>query len=334
MTNSKDTLQIQWLMLLKIPHYPHLITTKELKDSLNAEGYDIDISSIEGNLNDLSLVFPLSNEKIEQKIAWFWAKEAEFTIPSMTTATALGFQIAKSHLTTLLPENNLNELQPYFKQAEITLQSSSLSLKSWSKKVSIINQGLNLVKPLINSEIKNTIYQALLEEKQLKVSYKKRDETTSKEYLVHPLGLIHREGVIYLVCTFWNYEKPMQLAFHRFDSVKLINEPANSPKFFNFNDYIQKEKKFSYPSSQEPIELKLLFNTKAAEHLYETKLTENQTLTIQENGQILLEASILQTKELEWWLRGFGALVKIIEPSELRDHFKKQARALNNLYCE
>ena len=84
MSDSKNTLQRQWLMLLKIPHYPHSMTTKELADYLNTKGYTINIRSIQRNLNELSSIFQLSSEKREQKTVWFWIKDAKFTIPSMT----------------------------------------------------------------------------------------------------------------------------------------------------------------------------------------------------------------------------------------------------------
>jgi len=75
-----------------------------------------------------------------------------------------------------------------------------------------------------------------------------------------------------------------------------------------------------------------LFDAKAGEHLFETPLTDNQVLTAQDDGQLLLEAEISDTQELRWWLSGFGSSIEVIEPTELRNYFQNEAELLINSY--
>jgi len=76
----------------------------------------------------------------------------------------------------------------------------------------------------------------------------------------------------------------------------------------------------------------VLFNARAGEHLFETPLTANQVLTVQDDGKLLLEAEISDTQELRWWLSGFGSAVKVVEPVGLREFFQSEAEVLANVY--
>ena len=43
-------------------------------------------------------------------------------------------------------------------------------------------------------------------------------------------------------------------------------------------------------------------------------------------------AVLADTRELRWWLRGFGDHVEVQSPAALRSEFKEQSRALHELY--
>ncbi len=47
---------------------------------------------------------------------------------------------------------------------------------------------------------------------------------------------------------------------------------------------------------------------------------------------MLLQATLMDTQELRWWLSGFGSKVEIVEPVELRDYFAAEAQAMLEAY--
>ena len=250
----------------------------------------------------------------------------------MEPVTALAFQMAESYLSPLLPQATLELLQPYFNRASEVFSSATSQLKDWSKKVSVIDRGPVLIKPVIDSAIQQVVYQALLQEKKIKATYKPRSPKPCKEYCIHPLGIVSRQGVIYLVGTLWDYKDIKQFALHRFKSAELLDDDSISLEGFNLDSYVKKDHQFSYPLSEELIQLKVFFNPKAIEHLYETPLTKDQVLTTQKDGRILLEGTIKDTLELRWWLGSFGSTAEIIEPVELREYFVNEARKLAEQY--
>jgi len=98
--------------------------------------------------------------------------------------------------------------------------------------------------------------------------------------------------------------------------------------------YTEDQQQFSYPTSQTPIKLKVLFEKNIAHHLAETPLSHDQKLTVFDENQVLLEATISETLELKWWLQGFGDNIEILEPTELRDKFKRVAVNLASIYSD
>jgi hypothetical protein len=287
------------LILSKIPRFPRSIGASELKSIINGEGYEIDIRTIQRDLNKLSAIFPLNSESQGRKQNWFWIEDAiTHDLPGMEPVTALAFQMAESYLSPILPQATLELLQPYFNRAIEVFNSATSQLKEWPKKVAVIERGPCLIKPTIDSSIQQVVYQALLQDKKIKASYKPRSPKQCKEYCIHPLGIVNRQGVIYLVCTLWDYKDIKQLALHRFKSAELLDEDSVPLEGFTLDSYVKNDHQFAYPISSELIHLKALFNAKSIEHLHETPLTQDQVLTLQDDGRLLLEGTIIDTLEL------------------------------------
>ena len=333
MSRSVDTLYRQWLMLSKIPRYPNRTTAVELKNNLSAAGYDIDVRTVQRDLDKLSTSFPLNYDTEGRKNFWFWIELASVQdLPGMEPITALAFQMAESYLSPILPKATLDLLQPYFLRAKEVLQAATQShLKKWPDKVAVISRGPELLKPQIKPEIQQVVYEALLKEKQIKVTYKPKNKHDISEYTIHPLAIVNKHSVIYLVCTLWNYQNIKQLALHRFESAELQDTNSNTPNDFILSDYVEEDHQFAYPISSDLIQLKVLFDVRAGEHLFETPLTENQTLTAQDD-ELLLEVEISDTQELRWWLSGFGSAVEIIGPAGLREYFQHESESMVKIY--
>lgn len=334
MSRSDETLYRQWVMLKHIPRYPRKITVPTLKNILLGEGYTVDTRTIQRDLNKLSISFPLSNDTEGRKNYWYWIEEAAIQdLPGMDPVTALAFEMAESYLTPLLPKATLDLLQPYFHRAGEVLNDHSESLlRKWPDKVAVIERGPILQKPDINPDVQRVVYQALLEEKTFEATYRPRGSEKIKAYLIHPLGIVSRVGVIYLICTLWNYNDVKQFALHRFTHAEITDNPVNIREHFSLTGYIEEDQQFAYKIEDEPIQLKVLFDAKTAGHLAETPLSANQVLTPQKDGRVLLEAEVIRTLELRWWLQGFGDNVEVLEPKSMLEKFKSITENLTKIY--
>jgi len=197
--------------------------------------------------------------------------------------------------------------------------------------VRIINRGQKLIPPNISSKILDTVYEALLTNKKLDIEYQSNEDSDIKEYEVNPLGLVFRDATIYMVSTLWKYEDIKQIVVHRIKKAVISDATKTIPKGFNLDQYINTGG-FGYKVSDKTLKLKVLFEKYAANHLIETRLSEDQVVKIQDDGRILLTATVADTYELRWWLMGFGNDVEVVKPMSLRDEFTIMAENLAKKY--
>jgi len=139
--------------------------------------------------------------------------------------------------------------------------------------------------------------------------------------------------VIYLVATLWDYQDIKQLTLHRMSEPELLDKQTTRVPGFDLKEYIA-QGAFGYRLSEEPIRLKVRFFGAAAQHLHETALSADQVLTEEaDTGATILEATVLETEELRWWLLSFGDQVEVLEPKSLRQRFCTIGESLQRIYA-
>ena len=331
--NKIDMQLRQWAMLKHIPQHPSLITTRELYNYLQSDGFSVGIRTIERDLISLSGVFPLLSDERSKPFGWSWSKDAPaFSLPTMSPIQALTFELAHEHLAHILPATLLSSLKPYFKCAEgvLTSGNSVKKLASWRKKVAIVPANQPLIPAGYTLDIIEAVHSALLNEQQLEITYVSREQAETKTYPIHPLGLVQRGAVTYLIATLYNYPDIRLLAIHRIKEAKLLDQPIISPTNFNLAQYVS-QGAFGFDESG-LIDLVVRFTQGAAEHLLETPLSLNQRITSDQFGWVRLNATVPNTAQLRWWLMGFGEGVEVLEPISLRQEFVEMAQALNDVY--
>lgn len=315
------TLSRTMAMLRHIPRHPRKIDTTALRQRLDAAGYDISLRSIQRDLNELSCILPLVSDSGRPQ-GWSWQADADpFHLPFLDPQAALTFHLVERHLNTLLPESTLSYLAPWFRTAAAVLEANDKGVTRWPDKVRVLPRGLRLQSPPIDSAVHATLYDALLEERQVTVRYLQRQATEPKEYLVHPLGVVTRDTVIYLVCTMWDFTDVRQLALHRMQSATIQEEACNRPEKFCLDAYIAAGA-FGYPESSDTVHLEALFTSDSAAHLVECPLADDQHIVPDGAGLMRVSATVLDTKELRWWLLGFGDQVTVLGPSRLRERMR------------
>jgi predicted DNA-binding transcriptional regulator YafY len=254
-------------------------------------------------------------------------------IPGMDASMALAFRLAEEYLTVLLPEATLKHLKPHFRSArEIVSPGRGNRLGLWPNKVCVVGRGPELKAPQIKENVHDAVYRALLEDKQIEVAYKRKDAEQPKSYPINPLGLVFRDGVVYLVGTAKEYPDVRHFVLHRMSAPKVLDTPCRHPPGFDLHNYVKQEQVFAYPVSRGPMQLKALFSAGSAVHLSERLLSKDQSLTPEKDGRMLLQATVLDTLELRWWLRGFGDKVEVRAPKALREEFKVIAQSMAKIY--
>lgn len=303
--------------------------TQSIREKLAREGINLSLRSVQRNLDRLSEHFPITSDH-NNPAGWKWANDCDlFDLPVMDVNTALVLQMVEHYLSPMVPKGCLDRLHPYMRRAENLLDEvGAQGVGGWSRRVVRIAPTHHLLAPDIDSDVLDSVFQAVLEQRQLSIMYRAIGEEVEKERVVHPLGLAFAEGVIYLVGRTWDYEDIRHYALHRMVSGALLDVPARRDDDFDLSAYAA-EGHFEIHADGEMVRLKLRVDNWLAHYLEESRLAPDQTIR-PAGDRHQVEATVCQTLQLKWWLLGLGSRVEVLEPKELRT---AMTATINELYA-
>lgn len=315
-SNSNDTLMRQWEMLRLLPRAPRKTTVTELQQRLEVQGYPTSSRTIERDLQNLSQRFGLVVDQSSKPYGWSWAKDANFGFtPRLSISQGVALLLSQVHLRNFLPQTVLKDLAPFFQMAE--KEVATTGWKDWHRCTAILPASLPLLAPDIPRNVLEVVHRALALKVSLHGTYHTKGKNAAKEMKIHPLGLLVRGSVQYLVCTLRDYKDIRHLALHRLRSVVLLDEPCVPPADFDFSQYVATTA--SKYHSQGKIRLRVRFSAETADHLRDTPISDDQQISIPDaSGWVGLTATVENDETLRWWLLGFGSRVIVIEPEGLQ----------------
>jgi predicted DNA-binding transcriptional regulator YafY len=350
-----DTLQRHWQILRLLPRLPKMISTPDIHRALLEAGFQIDIRNVQEDMKALQKSWSqLETEASGRTKLWAWSRDAlPMDTPRMTPSEALTFLMTEEHLRGVMPASTMVQMKRYFDLARQRLglavpraskatdaERATTAETDWRCKVRVLPSSQPLLSPVSNPECLDAqaaLQEALLQDLQCDVVYTKRDATKPDEYRIHPLGLVQRGQLVYVVCTIKAYSDIKLLAMHRLQSAKLTAHKASKPTDFNLDAYIATGAlgwNTAGGCDSEAIVLKARFAAATAVHLRETPLSQDQVMTDESDGYALVTASVQLTQQLVWWLLGFGDAVEVLEPLVLRTQMQGTVRRMAAHYGE
>ena len=325
----------QWEILKLIPSRGVGITAGELTETLLELGFKVSKRTIERDLQDLSTSFGLICNDKARPYGWRWPDGVGHPFPALTVAEAVSINIVERLARHLLPQAVLQVLEPQFRKACKKLESlgAANNLTSWRDKIRVRPPGLPLLPPIINRDIQETIQNAVLNECQLQADYQAAGSTESRLLVLHPLGMVQRGLVTYLLATAFEYDDVRLYAMHRFKGAEILMEPANMLRGFSIDQYIE-DGALEFGKGKK-IQLKAWIHEDMASFLSETPLSEDMKITGQEE-RLEVTASVADTWQLRWWILSQGPRIEVRAPVSLRKEIVEEVEALHRLYqfCE
>ncbi len=335
MPSTQQTLFRQWLMLQALPRAPLRTTAADIAERLAGEGHRISKRSVERDLQSLSEVFPIECDDRSKPYGWSWMRNApSFSLPGMSPLQALVLKTAEVHLKGLLPASQLAELKPLFQQASQTLgtKPNREGLAAWPRSIAVVPATLPFIPPEIDPGVLRTIHQALIDHRQIRITYQPRATKQTKSYAIHPIGMIQRGSVSYLACTVEDFDDPRLLAMHRIRKAEAIDATSRKqpPEVME----AAKAMVTSGFSDRGPIRLVMRMASDAIAHIEENRLSENQRiLETDDPDWMLVKASVNDTEQLRWWLFGYANRLEVISPKSLRSDMSKAYKGAFRLHC-
>ena len=337
MSDPKDRLFRHLALLRLIPRAPKSISTTGLLQRLKAEKFDIDRRTLQRDLiGRLALDFPLLCDESLRPYHWSFPKDTpQFDFPALDIPTALAFILAKSHLSKLLPPSVLNLLAPHFDLAQRQLQGlEHNNLAHWAKCVRALPNGKALHPAEVGPTIWPQVATALLDARQLEIVYLSRSKAEYKTLRIHPVGMVSRHSVSYLIGTVDGYTDIRQFALHRIQQAVCLDVTAREQPDFEIDHYIQGGG-FNSLGPVEQIELIADISPQVAWLLSETPLSLEQSLEPLEGSDWQrLRATVPDDQETLWWVFGLGESIHLHDPKRWVDVIKGKLIKMGALYAQ
>ena len=311
---TRRTLSRQWELLKLLPSRGAGKTASELARELNEAGFVVSKRQVERDLWDLLEAFHLDCNEKSAPFGWKWPPGASAELPGLTLAEALSLRLIKDTVQPLLPASMLHALESRFALAEKKLASQvdDRSAAQWPDKVRSVPPTQPLLAPAIATDVLENVQEALLADRQIDADYFAMESDAPHPIRLHPLALVNRGPVTYLVATAWEYSDVRLYALHRITRANRLDEPSLRPVDFDLDQYIASGA-LQFINGK-PLRLKARVSDYLARILKETPLSADQEL---DGNQ--LKATVQDTWQLMWWILGQGDAIEVLEPVRLRE---------------
>lgn len=329
-----DTVERLFTILRIIPREPRRIDAAGIERRLRDEGIRVSRRSVQRDLERIAARMTALQAVAEgRRLWWSWMKDAPMVeVPGMGLAAAVTLEMVRRHLLASLPRSTVKSLRPWFDRSqEVLAEQAGKAMARWPKKVRVVPRGLPLRPPDVDEAVLDAVSAALLEERRLILSYKPRGAARAKDYELHPLALVVRDGVVTLLATARDYDDVLRFVLHRATSASV--SPLASRRLPGFDlDAFLADGGAGFPFGGRPVRLVADVDRETARTLLETALSDDQRLVEREDGTFRLTATVPDTLELRAWIRSYGPSMEVISPAALRAEVARDARALAKRY--
>jgi predicted DNA-binding transcriptional regulator YafY len=304
----------QIYMLKLVPKHLSFVLTKVLQHQLAEQGFSVSLRTIQCDLEHLSSIMGLTSSESHDGLKWCYLNSATEILPALQPIEALLLCTIKDQLSTQFPMVSLSQLEPRFDKADYTL-NCSIKFKNWRDRVKVVSFGFPLTANPINEDIRKSVYDAVLNQQQINLSYLKQPNE-SNNYLLNAHGLIIRENSHYLVAS--KNETPNQFQLFKLSKMLEVLNPLddNQPCTNDIKKYLNSNAS-GYLIKNEPIQLEMLVTGPALSLLEEASLAAKQSINLTQTlpkriGKVEVEVEF--TQKLVHFLLGFGGYIKVIKP--------------------
>ena len=317
--NTLETLRFTLELLKRIPR-SRKVSATELHRQLTDGGWQRDLRTVQRQLDELTHHLDIERDDRSKPYGYRWKTQARgLSLPGLNEKESLLLALAEQHLRNLMPAEVMNSMEPFFQQARDNLggqanaEGSKRAAREWMKKVRVVSTSQPLLPPPIAPGVLEAVSGALYRNEWLDVDYVNAGGKRSTSRVM-PLGLAQQGTRLYLVCRFEGYDNERSLALNRIRKVTATGLPFDRPHDFDLQRF-DHAGRFGFGEGKK-IKLVFVIDKLTGQHLLESPLSEDQK--VQADGDCLrISATVIDTAQLQWWLRGFGKAVKVLQPAKI-----------------
>jgi predicted DNA-binding transcriptional regulator YafY len=305
-----ETVVVALELLRRIPR-GRKISAAELHLQLKELGLSRNLRTIQRLLETLSEQFDIERDDGDKPYGYRWKERARaLSVPVLSEQESLLLTLAEQHLRGLLPASLMKSMESFFSQARSNLAplTSAKREREWLGKVRVVDTTQPLLPPKIAPGVFDQVSNALFTDRWLNIEYKNAAGVRAKADVM-PLGLAQQGARLYLVCRYRGFENERTLAMHRIVAAQTSTLTFHRPVSFSLQRY-DAEGQFGFGDGQK-VHLSFRITKDAGLHLLESPLSQDQSVE-ELSRHYRIRATVNDTAQLNWWLKGFGDQVSAV----------------------
>jgi len=185
--------------------------------------------------------------------------------------------------------------------------------------------------PEIAENTFTSVFEAIRHKKTLEFGYR---SISSQEYTFRefdPYKVLCQKGNWYIIGHCHKHNDTRIYALSRMNNLKLSKDSFKISSDFDVNKFIDPEFGI-WLNSEKPQKIELLFSAKINTYILERTWHVNQECHQNEDGSVYLSFMSNQLQETLHWVLNFGSAVKVINPPELAQKVKEEAKKIAEQY--
>ena len=164
------------------------------------------------------------------------------------------------------------------------------------------------------------------------VVYQSMQATEPVEQEIHPVGMVHHRGSLYLIAWSSRRKQIRTYKIDRVDKVNAQNLRYALPTEFLLEQWLS-DSFGIYRSGSDTLKTIIIhFNRDVARYVQESRWHASQQLTPHPDGSLITEFQLPDTSEIKRWIMSFGPNAKVMEPKELVEEIQQDLSLMTRAY--
>jgi len=191
--------------------------------------------------------------------------------------------------------------------------------------------GLRRSRPYLRGQVWfAVIMDALHGQKTLRLSYFTKERAAESVREVDPYGLVFHEGAFYLIGYCHLRNEVRTFLVDRVRSAKNTGRVFTLPPDFSAAEHFKNA--WGILKGKVLVTVRARFDAAVAPVIREGRWHPSQKMADGPGGSVILTVQVAGWEEIRRWLLGFGGLVEVLEPEELRQSIAEEARRMLSRY--
>jgi predicted DNA-binding transcriptional regulator YafY len=178
----------------------------------------------------------------------------------------------------------------------------------------------------------NRLYQAILNSKQLRISYYSYSSNAVSERVIDPYALTYRRRAWYLVAFCHERKDTLLFRTNRIKTLEYTGKTFSRPSNFSLKEYMAKSWQAMRGYKGEETEVVVKFDPRIAPLIKEVDWHPTQRIEDLSDGSILYTVTVSGTKEISLWILSYGQEAEVLSPASLRDELAAVAEKMYQRY--